>query len=304
MAWLKKRMDYYHLGKACFGLTIGAALVLSCSLGGAARAENETNGATCNRGAFRPVLDVGHSAQVPGAKSARGVGEFEFNLRLATLIKDKLVERGFANTVLLVTEGRKYKSLHERVARANKLKPDLFLSIHHDAVPDSFLQKWEFDGKQRGYSDRFKGHSIFVSSNNDHFKTSVSFAKLLGSEMKTRGMQYTPHYTDKIMGRFRRELIDAETGVYHHDKLIVLKDTHMPAVLLEAGSIINRDEELLMASPERQALISAAVVDAMDQYCAARQPHDPELTQQVAAPAARRHPPSAAKVVPAALSRH
>jgi N-acetylmuramoyl-L-alanine amidase len=29
----------------------------------------------------------------------------------------------------------------------------------------------------------------------------------------------------------------------------VLKKTQMPAVLLEAGSIANRDEELVMASP-------------------------------------------------------
>ena len=267
-------MHRRYLRTTCLGLAAAAALVWACN--GQARAAGEANGAECSRSAFKPVLDVGHTAQVPGAKSARGVGEFEFNLRLATLIRDKLLERGFGNTVLLITDGRKYKSLHERVARANKLKPDIFLSIHHDAVPDSFLQKWEFDGKQRGYSDRFKGHSIFVSSKNGHFKPSLSFAKFLGAEMKARGLQYTPHYTDKIMGRFRRELIDAETGVYHHDKLIVLKDTQMPAVLLEAGSIINRDEELQMASPERQGLIGAAVVDAMEAFCASRQSHEPE----------------------------
>jgi hypothetical protein len=44
----------------------------------------------------------------------------------------------------------------------------------------------------------------------------------------------------------------------------------MPAVLLEAGSIINRDEELEMATPERQALIGEAVTDAVAQFCAAR----------------------------------
>jgi N-acetylmuramoyl-L-alanine amidase len=292
-AWLTKRMDYRHL------LAVGAALVWSLGSVGQAGAAEEGKGATCNRSAFKAVIDVGHTPQVPGAKSARGVGEYEFNLRLATLIKDKLVERGFSNTVLLVTEGRKYQSLNQRVARANKLAPDLFLSIHHDAVPDSFLQKWEFGGKQRGYSDRFKGHSIFVSSNNGHFKTSLSFAKLLGHEMKAQGLQYTPHYTEKIMGRWKRELIDPETGVYHHDKLIVLKDTHMPAVLLEAGSIINRDEELQMASPERQSLISAAVVDAMDAFCGARPPHDPELSARGKPSSAHKKLPSAASVAPA-----
>jgi hypothetical protein len=42
----------------------------------------------------------------------------------------------------------------------------------------------------------------------------------------------------------------------------------MPAVLLEAGSIINRDEELELKAPERRALISAAVVKAAASYCA------------------------------------
>jgi N-acetylmuramoyl-L-alanine amidase len=40
------------------------------------------------------------------------------------------------------------------------------------------------------------------------------------------------------MGRYRRELVDAEVGVYRFDQLIVLRMTRMPAVLLEAGSII------------------------------------------------------------------
>ena len=38
----------------------------------------------CNRDAFRVIVDVGHTAEAPGAKSARGVYEYEFNLRLAS----------------------------------------------------------------------------------------------------------------------------------------------------------------------------------------------------------------------------
>jgi N-acetylmuramoyl-L-alanine amidase len=231
--------------------------------------------ATCNRAAFRVVVDVGHTPEVPGARSARGANEYEFNLALAKLIAQNLIDAGFAKAALLVTDGPAMRSLVRRVARAHTLSADLFLSIHHDSVPDRFLEKWEFEGREHGFSDRFKGHSIFVSVDNGDFKGSLSFARLLGQQLKDRGLQYTPHYNDKIMGNRQRKLVDASAGVYRYDQLIVLKSTHMPAVLLEAGSIINRDEELLMRTPEHQALISAAATDAVERFCASRQSRDP-----------------------------
>src|ERR1700758_715750 len=94
------------------------------ALGARQRAWGEEAGAvkpaaTCDRAAFRLVLDVGHTPQVPGAKSARGLMEFDFNLRLAQLIEKQLVEAGFTKTVLLVTDGPALQGLARRVARAN-----------------------------------------------------------------------------------------------------------------------------------------------------------------------------------------
>ena len=112
------------------------------------------------------------------------------------------------------------------------------------SVPDRFLQKWEFNGVERSYSDRFKGHSIFVSHDNADYRDSLQFARLLGQKLKDRGLKYTPHYVEKFMGSRQRILVDADVGVYRYDQLIVLKNNRIPAALLEAGSIINRDEEL------------------------------------------------------------
>jgi N-acetylmuramoyl-L-alanine amidase len=242
--------------------------------------------AKCDRAQFRVILDVGHSVEVPGARSARGVPEYEFNLRLAELIERNLRDAGFGNTVLLVTAGPARPSLIARVESANRSPAHLFLSIHHDSVPDRLLESWEHDGKQRGFSDRFKGHSIFISYENSDPSGSLLFARLLGSQLKSRGLHYTPHYTEPFMGYRQRELIDAKAGVYRYDQLIVLKDTRMPAVLLEAGLIINRDEELLLASPEHQARISAAVSEAVEKFCALRLPRK-------SGPMARRPPPAA-----------
>jgi N-acetylmuramoyl-L-alanine amidase len=226
----------------------------------------------CNPSAFRTVVDVGHTVERPGARSARGVGEFEFNFRLASQAEQKLIDAGFDKSVLLVTAAPPRASLFERAAYANSVSADLFLSIHHDSVPDRFLEKWEYEGEQRSFSDRFKGHAIFVSRDNGGRKGSLLFGKLLGQQLQERDLLYTRHYTDPIMGSRRRELVDASAGVYRYDELVVLKETRMPAVLLEAGSIINRDEELVMASPERQSLISDAITDAVKAFCRSRSP--------------------------------
>src|SRR5215208_4132723 len=69
----------------------------------------------------------------------------------------------------------------------------------------------------------------------------------------------------------RRELLDPTAGVYRYDQLIVLKSTRMPAVLLEAGSIVNREEEVLISTPAHQSIIAAAVTQAVGIFC--RNPH-------------------------------
>ena len=49
----------------------------------------------CDRHAFRAVIDVGHTLTAGGATSARGIYEYEFNLRLAKQIANKLTSAGF-----------------------------------------------------------------------------------------------------------------------------------------------------------------------------------------------------------------
>jgi N-acetylmuramoyl-L-alanine amidase len=224
----------------------------------------------CDPAKFRIVLDVGHTAESEGAISARNVSEFVFNLRLAKRIEQKLKAEGFAETRLLLTEGKARRSLVKRVDAANNLPADLLLSIHHDSVPNKFLEDWEFEGKKSRFSDRFSGYSVFVSRNNPDYKTSLSFAELIGKEMKAQGFDYAKQYSQPIMGRYQRELLNKETGVYRYDELIVLRKTRMAAVLLEAGSIINRDEELKMSSPERRDVISSGVAAALKEFCEPR----------------------------------
>jgi len=224
----------------------------------------------CDRSAFRVVVDVGHTVEKPGADSSRGVTEYSFNLRLANEVQQALVSAGFEKIVRLITEAAPLRGLVERAERANSMRADLFISIHHDSVPDNLLETWEYDGQQRSFSDRFKGFALFISNENANPKGSLEFGHFLGEELQARGLRYTPHYTLPLMGHRRHELLDAEAGVYRYDQLVVLRKTLMPAVLMEAGSIINRDEELELATPERRAATSAAVAAAVEDFCATR----------------------------------
>ncbi|OJY46941.1 MAG: hypothetical protein BGP08_02660 [Rhizobiales bacterium 64-17] len=221
----------------------------------------------CSRAGFHIVLDIGHTTDDTGAMSSHGVSEFAYNQVLALEIDQRLVEMGFPAPLLLLEAGPGKRSLYHRMAQANARPANLFLSIHHDAVPDNFVETWDDDGTTRPFSDRFKGHSIFVSFGNRLRQRSLDFAKRLGRAMQAHGLAHTPHYAERFMGRYRREPLDAATGVYRYDRLHVLRTARMPAVLLEAGSILNRAEALDLQTPERRAAIVAAVTEAIDGYC-------------------------------------
>jgi N-acetylmuramoyl-L-alanine amidase len=248
----------------------------------------------CERAGFRLVIDVGHTRQHYGAISAHGITEYDFNLKLGRVITQALKDAGFAKATLLVTEGPAKQSLFDRVRRAANLHAQLYLSIHHDSVPDPLMSKWQEDGRVLPFCDRFTGHSIFISNDNPDRSGSLLFARLLGLRMKAHGLAYTPHYIEKFMGSRQRIRVDAEAGVYRYDQLIVLRKTSMPAVLLEAGMIVNRTDAWKLAEPERQAVIASAAVEAVDAFCAQRG-HRPPLVAQ--APAERRAHRAAKKPV-------
>jgi N-acetylmuramoyl-L-alanine amidase len=260
-----------------FILATVAALLLAPGVALRASGENASPLAprpdNCDRASFGVILDVGHTADRYGAASARGYPEYLFNLKLARSIERYLLDAGFVQTkVLVTTEEQRLPGLFQRTAYANKSAAKLFLSIHHDSVPDVFVETWEYEGENFNFSDAFRGHSIFISHENADVRGSLLFGRLLGLQLRERGLQYTPHYTEAAMGRRRRQLLDAEAGVYRYDQLVVLRHTRLPAVLFEAGMIINRDEEMELRRPERRALVAAAVTDAVAAFCALRSP--------------------------------
>jgi N-acetylmuramoyl-L-alanine amidase len=285
------------LPRAQAAILSAAILAMVMELLGAGRvARGEPRPATapkphqCQPANFRVVVDVGHTVDVPGAISAHGVTEYDYNLKLGQDTAKALTDAGFVNASLLVTNVAPWAGLVQRANYANAQHADLFISIHHDSVPDALLKEWQFNGQDLHYNDDFPGYAIFISNDNGDRGGSLMFGRMLGQELEARGEKYTPHYTLPLMGSRRRLLVDAKAGVYTYDQLIVLRMTRMPAVLLEAGSIINRQEELELATAERRAMTSSAIVAAVKDFCDARA--NAPATRTVAAPGAvRARPP-------------
>ncbi|MDI7246622.1 MAG: N-acetylmuramoyl-L-alanine amidase [Bacillota bacterium] len=77
-------------------------------------------------------IDPGHGGPEPGAIGPSGLREADVNLRVATALRNCLVEYGGA-TVKMSRTGDVDVSLGERTAAANYWGADRFLSVHHNA---------------------------------------------------------------------------------------------------------------------------------------------------------------------------
>jgi N-acetylmuramoyl-L-alanine amidase len=242
---------------------LAAAAWAVIGLAGAAQA------AACDRANFGVAIDPGHTAAEPGATSARGASELDFNDRLAARIAAALHDAGFERS-FLTRRGAEAITLDERARLANARQARLFVSVHHDSAQPHKLQTWRWRGAARLYTDRISGFSLFVSRLNAEAQRSEQFARLLGARLLGACLHPTLHHAEPIAGE-NRELLDAAIGLYRFDELAVLRLTHMPAVLLEAGVIVNRADERWLRSAAGQQRLAAAVAAAVADLCEGRQ---------------------------------
>jgi N-acetylmuramoyl-L-alanine amidase len=216
------------------------------------------------------AIDVGHTRVSPGAISASGKPEYEFNLVIAEMLERKLNEtnRKGGTTIkpfVISSDGR--RTLVERTRIAASRKADLFVSIHHDSAQDKYLEEREAkDGEKLRYTDKFSGYSVFVSRKNPRYEESFELARRIGRAMRAN-FKFATHHSEAIPGE-NRPIIDGDAGVYAFDDLVVLKTASMPAVLVECGVIVNPDEEKSLRTDERQVTITAALVRGIRDYLA------------------------------------
>jgi N-acetylmuramoyl-L-alanine amidase len=85
------------------------------------------------------VVDPGHGGKDPGALSILGDAfptERELNLANALMLKYRLEQLG-ANVVLTRDSNELGLALYERMAIAQEVLPDFFISLHHNSIAES-----------------------------------------------------------------------------------------------------------------------------------------------------------------------
>ncbi len=226
---------------------------------------------------FAIAIDIGHSLDQPGATSARGKPEYDFNRRLGLALYETLQAQGYRQAYLLDPAGALggAEGLHRRTALVNAHPTDLLISLHHDSVQAAYLRPWQPDGTARVYSDHARGYSLFYDDTSAWARHSLRFAQRLGAALRRQGLQPSWHHAEPIAGE-NRWLIDAELGIYTAD-FWMLRHTHAPAVLLEAGVIVNREEELQLEQPAYRARILEALSEAIAGFCMSENPGDARM---------------------------
>jgi N-acetylmuramoyl-L-alanine amidase len=206
------------------------------------------------------ALDIGHSTAHPGAISARGRAEFFFNRDLAAQISSALDAQQFV--VQTINLDGTEDGLESRTAKA--AGADFLISVHHDSVQPQYLKGWIFQDQAQRYSDRSSGFSLFVSRRNPDPALSLACASAIGSALRQSGLTPSLHHAEPIEGESRL-LADEANGVYYYDELVILRTATQPAVLLEAGVIVHRDEEAVLSRIDQQQRIGRAVTRGLIQ---------------------------------------
>lgn len=180
---------------------------------------------------LRVVVDPGHGGDDQGSIGPAGAREADVCFAIATALEAALTASG--TQVFLTRRHGDGPSDAQRATLANTLEADLFVAIHSGGAEPS----------ARGASAYYFGHERF------HSEIGMRVAELLLEHVCSLGF------------------ID---GRAHAKTFPVLRETRMPAVMLEAGYITHPDEERLLADPAFQQKLATAIAEALRRF--AREP--------------------------------
>ena len=191
---------------------------------------------------YRIVIDPGHGGKDPGAQNkALGLDEKALALDVSKRLRQKL--RSFGYDVHLTRDKDVYVGLQKRTQFANRIKADLFISVHFNAIKDTKVRGVEcftFTPPYQPSSHRDKLHAsdkkFYPANRND------TWNQLAGYALQRALM--------KDVGGIDRGLKRA--------RWTVLKELQCPGVLVELGFLTHDAEARLIRQADyRKQLVNA-----------------------------------------------
>ncbi|PIS02416.1 MAG: N-acetylmuramoyl-L-alanine amidase [Chlamydiae bacterium CG10_big_fil_rev_8_21_14_0_10_42_34] len=182
------------------------------------------------------IVDVGHGGTDRGARGHNPYcEEKKLCLQTARLVRQYLDQLGYH--VVMTRNTDNFISLPKRVEIATQARANIFVSIHFNS----------------SRSTQAHGIEVFFCDSKDNKTRATASRKL----------------ADSIMGRLIRRTSAKSRGV-KRGNFYVIRETSMPAVLVEGGFISNTNERNLLKSRDYQEKIARGVADGVDQYFKAR----------------------------------
>ena len=172
------------------------------------------------------MIDAGHGPETAGKRSPDGVlREFNFNSAVADLVKQILLTEGLA--VIFAHDERKDVPLSERTKKANLLNVDAFISIHANAYGSGW--------------NNANGIETYI------YPTASKGSKVL-AELVQRSLITACNRADRGVKK---------------GNFAVLRDTQMPAILIECGFMTNREEAALLLQKSYRVQCAKAITFAI-----------------------------------------
>ena len=220
---------------------------------------------------FVVVVDAGHGGKDPGN---RGNGYFEKNIALNIALNvGEILTKNKVKVVYTRTKDV-FVDLYTRAQIANNANADLFISIHCDAHNSNAYGAGTFvlglHANERNFKIAQKENSVIYLEENYEQKydgfdpnnpESVISLVLMQEEYLDQSIvaaNYIQEFFVKDLNRRDRKVKQAG--------FLVLRNTYMPSVLIEAGFLTNKTEGQYLNSSKGQKEISTAISRAILKY--------------------------------------
>ena len=197
------------------------------------------------------MLDPGHGGNDPGAQY-HGVVEKNVNLLLSRRIAAILRKRGYR--VSLTRDQDRLLRLEQRTAYAKRMQPDLFLSIHCNAINNPSVH---------GIETYIINPANTPSSGGNVFAKKAAPGNSFDRENALLG--YLMH--SKLLA-----LTNAQDRGIKRKQFYVIREVPCPAALLELGFLSHSGERQRLLESYYQDKLAVAVCDAVEEFDRALKP--------------------------------